>query len=636
MSIAARRLFRAGQAPTDSIDEVTVGALPVGQAVYSIPAGALFVSPSGNDTSGTGSIGTPYKTLTKAVSSVANSGTIIMREGIYNEGGATGSGMQYGVTVPSGRTNVTIQNYPNEAVWMEGVTPVTGFTASGTTWSVNYVARYDCTPNFGRGSNEDSREGWGWLNTTVYPCAHWSSQVVLRDANGDDTVLTPVPTVEDVVAGTFTWEHTFPYPGVTSGTNHQWLMVTSKLHIGTNPAGKTVLVTNKSTALLTLGQGATVQGIGVRYYGTAVCDWGTISARQDSTFENIHVHDCTGLGTSALSSGVTWRLSTIEDIGALGAHGNNSNNYTFDRVIVRRANNRHFNYAPACAGIKVSKMRGFTVTGCLFEEVYANIIWTDMSTQNAVVIGNQFLSSERRGFVFELSDGLILANNHFIDIGSDGLYLEPSDKLRVWNNTFHDLGWGTDRFNGSALNGMGVRNVNGDRKPPPQAGSICTAPSDGWSEFWDGRYTAPDPNMTWECHQFEFCNNVISLPKYRAVTYMEDYQSPYELSWADTNPVTGGNLYYYPSIGSYRFVGTRSDGTGHRVMQSLAQVASNASAEGIPTQEVGSAETSTVPVVDGEVTTAAKALVTPRPLPSDIASLLGVPTGTARLGAWHD
>lgn len=621
----------AGEPPV----EVVRGSLPVGQAEYEILAGAIFVNPSsGNDSTGNGSIGSPYKTVGKAMSVVASNGAIVLRQGIYNEGGAPGQGQQYGVTVPSGRTNVTIQNYPGEWVWWEGVAPVTGFVASGSTWTVPYAGRFDCTPNFGRGSNEDPRPGWGFVND-LYPCAHWASQVILRDAFGFDTILDPVPTVGDVTAGTFTWEHTFPYTA-TSGTNNQWVMVTTRLYIGSNPAGKSVLVTNKCTALLTLGTGATVRGIGVRYYATAMCDWGTISARQDSTFENVHLRDCLGVGTSALSSGVTWRLCTIERIGALGIHGNTANNYTLDRVILREANNRHFNYAPSSAGVKVTKSRSLTIKDCLFENMYANIIWTDMSVQGVVVIGNDFLQGERRAFVFELSDGLIFANNTVIGMGGDALYFEPSDKMRVWNNTFHDIGWGIDRYLGTALNGMGVRNANGDRKPPPQAGSICAAPSSGWSEFWDGRYSAPDPNMTWECHQFEWCNNVMSLPAYRAVTYMEDYQSPYELSWADTNPVSGGNLYHYPSIGSYRFVGTRADGTGHRVMQSLSALRSTATSEGIPAQEVGSAETSTVPVVDGQVTAAAKTLVTSRPLPADIAALLGVPTGTARLGAWRD
>jgi hypothetical protein len=52
--------------------------------VTSLFAHPYYVSPTGNDTTGTGSIGLPYRTVSKAVSAVVAGDTIYLREGIFN------------------------------------------------------------------------------------------------------------------------------------------------------------------------------------------------------------------------------------------------------------------------------------------------------------------------------------------------------------------------------------------------------------------------------------------------------------------------------------------------------------------------------------------------------------------------
>ncbi len=50
---------------------------------FSIEA-QIYVSPSGNDTTGTGSISNPYRTIQKTLSYAYADSTIYLRDGIYN------------------------------------------------------------------------------------------------------------------------------------------------------------------------------------------------------------------------------------------------------------------------------------------------------------------------------------------------------------------------------------------------------------------------------------------------------------------------------------------------------------------------------------------------------------------------
>ena len=97
------------------------GSAPVGSANYPVPAGAIFVSPTGNNTNA-GTEAAPLRTVMAAVTKIPSNGarTIVLRGGVYHES----------VKVESNRS-ATIQNYPGEAVWFDGSVPVTNWSAIG-------------------------------------------------------------------------------------------------------------------------------------------------------------------------------------------------------------------------------------------------------------------------------------------------------------------------------------------------------------------------------------------------------------------------------------------------------------------------------------------------------------------------
>jgi Concanavalin A-like lectin/glucanases superfamily/Protein of unknown function (DUF1565) len=73
-------------------------AVPV---VPSAPSGTqIYVATTGNDSSGNGSIGSPYRTLSKALSVASSGSTIVLRAGVYRE-----------ANLAAGITNLTIKGY---------------------------------------------------------------------------------------------------------------------------------------------------------------------------------------------------------------------------------------------------------------------------------------------------------------------------------------------------------------------------------------------------------------------------------------------------------------------------------------------------------------------------------------------
>lgn len=109
---------------------------PSGNAIpvtdYAIPAGAIFVSPSGNNAN-PGTEASPKRTVFGAGGAYAAlpaaGGTVVLRGGTYEEGNTSG-GNWLTKTKP-----LTIQAYPGEQPWFDGSVVVSGWQGSGP-WAV--------------------------------------------------------------------------------------------------------------------------------------------------------------------------------------------------------------------------------------------------------------------------------------------------------------------------------------------------------------------------------------------------------------------------------------------------------------------------------------------------------------------
>ena len=94
--------------------------------VQDASAATYYVSPTGNDTTGNGSLNNPWKTIQRAANAAVAGDTILIRAGTYRE------------TVTPANNGVTFQNYNGEAVTVSGADLVAG-------WSLHTGSIYKAT-----------------------------------------------------------------------------------------------------------------------------------------------------------------------------------------------------------------------------------------------------------------------------------------------------------------------------------------------------------------------------------------------------------------------------------------------------------------------------------------------------------
>jgi len=112
---------------------LTMGMLFGACPAYCTDYNDYYVAPDGNDTTGDGSIGSPYKTITKAVTMVAAGGTIYLRGGQHD----------YSQTIQiskSGDANnpITLQAYQDEVPILDFTEQPTGDDYKGIALNGNY------------------------------------------------------------------------------------------------------------------------------------------------------------------------------------------------------------------------------------------------------------------------------------------------------------------------------------------------------------------------------------------------------------------------------------------------------------------------------------------------------------------
>lgn len=500
MAIAARRFQRAaritgqgsGVSPTTD-----AGSVPVGLAAYSVPSGALYVATSGNDTSGTGAIGAPYRTLAKALTAVASGGAIVVRQGVYHEG-STSPTSAIGLQVT--RNNIIIQNYPNEAVWFDGSSVQTGWTQSGATWYIPWTKVFDHSPTSTSGADDGTDAGWKWINDN-YPAAPFPEQVFI-----DGVPLIQVTTLAACTAGTFFVD------GTTAG-NKQF--TPTRIYIGSNPAGKTVAATDMHV-FMNLGAGytnLTFRGIGIRRYGNALPQYAVFrfdgnNNVSNSLIENVVIED---VATMALTANQchnnTIRHVTISRAGYRALGGYRADNLVFDKVLVEYTNTENFNSSPDSGSVKVTQSQHVTVSNSVFRDNKCKGVWFDMSVYDMKVYNCDFLRTKDTCAFFEISGTGICANNLFVDCPSEAIKVNNTDNMQIWNNTIVNCGSLAQRLTPDTSN-LG----NSDRRP--FAVYQENRKPNNTSYGLDGRYPLSNSMyttyMTWEIHAIDIYNNIVA------------------------------------------------------------------------------------------------------------------------------
>lgn len=560
------------------------GSVVPGGTSYTIPgSGVIYVATTGNDTTGNGTVGNPYATLGKAVSVAASGNTIVLRGGVYATGSSPNSqGLGTSVTVP-----VTIQSYPNEAVWFDGSDVLSSWTLHATgVWKHAWTYTFNHSPSY----------AWDGSGTSLvdgaYPMSRYTEQVW---HNG--SYLTQVATLGEVATGKFFVDE-----------------AADLLYIGNNPANVEVRASVRCAALTFAGtapgsSGSTLRGIGFRKYGNQVPDFGAIKCnRGDLTLENVWVEDCATIGVSVF--GDTYDNVTIRNVtsirnGLLGIQAEKANNLVLDNVLVRYNNHQHFAFGQSSGGVKITRSRPVTVKNSTISDNLGQGLWFDQSCYDMKVSGNKIQRNTGAGFTTENCATGVLGNCLITGNGTKGVHILGSNSWQVWNCTLDD---DYETFV-----------VQHDSRT-----------WDNTSANRDSRYN-PDPVQEWVITSFIGKNNVIvANPGPPAFRVKDDDTGDAKRDYTTFGLDLLGNLYCRLSGTNNMWHLTDDDGTDqyYNNFTTYQGTGLDSTSVFISGSDVLNA--------DYTLTTAAEAAVAGHavPLPADIATILGKATGTQHVGAW--
>lgn len=552
----------------------------VGSTQYPVPGGAIVVAPSGSDNA-SGSTSAPVRTLGRAIQLAPNGGTIVLRAGSYHES----------VNIPANK-RLTIQSWPGEAVWLDGSVEVGNWVRDGNHWRRDgWNHRFDSSPTYTRGAADNTAEHWGFVNQN-HPMAAHPDQVWI-----DGAAQRQVASRSQVGAGSFYYDES-----------------NNRLFVGSDPNGRAVRASTLQRAVRIQSNGTVIRGIGVRHYAPSVPDLGAVLLdRSDNVvLEHLAVTDSATTGISVVAANATLRNVHVARSGMLGIHGNHADNVVLDRVLTENNNLERFNTAPVSGGAKFTRLRGFTARDSIFRGNHGPGLWLDESVYDMTIVGNEMRDNQRHGISLELSARAVVADNIISNSGGFGIKINNTADVEVWNNTF-------------VGNGRSINLVQDNRRPGSDAGR-------------DPRRPFPDPTMTWVNQGAVFSNNVVANQRStgnstgNCLICVEDYSTNANRRSAEQmGVVTNGNVYNRPSGSSPSWIVVWSRGPGNpAVFSSLNSLRSDTG------QETNGHHIDGPAVVNnqGAPTAAMPSVSSAVPLPANISSLIGVPTGTRQLGAW--
>ncbi|MBK7862318.1 MAG: right-handed parallel beta-helix repeat-containing protein [Archangiaceae bacterium] len=439
-------------APADPLSGPSVAGLDdtgnvIPDTSYAVPSGAVFMATNGRDDAA-GTQAAPVKTLARALALVPANGTIVVRGGVYRDGVAASSWKVF-----------NLQAYPHEQPWFDGTDVVTGWVSNGRgQWSVPWS-----TPHFCNGQYYE--RPWN-QQTAVGPCAYYDQYY--------DTV-NPASADPQMVFKDGVYVHEVTRLDQAVGDNFYYDQVNRRLYLGFDPAGRTVELAQRTTALALEGGpgGNRIQGLGFRRYATNQLNMNRTHGAVLVGMPGVRVEHCVftqmagaGLLISDPRNVVAYRnVFAKNGHNGLDANGHQKSGSTPDNLLLEgnvfNGNNTErfgvgSSYSTDAAGSKLCHMNGFALKNNLYKNgVLSHGFWCDMACSKGVMTGNVFAKNAMTGLFYEISDTGLIANNLMYGNGEYGLKL-GSANTKVFNNTLVD-----NRFNALIYDDTRSPNVDG-------------------------------------------------------------------------------------------------------------------------------------------------------------------------------
>ncbi len=545
------------------------GSVPVGSASYPVPAGAIIVSPNGNNAN-PGTVGAPVRNLQTAFNKVPLGGTVVLRGGVYHDSGVTA------------RT-VTVQNYPNEIVWLDGSVVLTGWVKSGTTW-----IKSGWTREFSSSMGLDAVT-YAMFQTPDAPMAAHPDQVFLNSAQ-----LKQVGAASQVTAGTFYIDN-----------------AGDRIIIGSDPTGKEARASDLSRAIALSGDNSVLRGIGIKRYANGYEFKGAAQVNgTGGTVENIVVNDTATVGLSISGTNKTVNRVTVRRAGMLGIGGNINDNSIVQNSISSENNTQGFKAEPVAGGMKFASARTMTIRN---NEANSNGrgsgIWFDVSSYNMTIVNNTANSNLKYGIEAEISGKGIIANNITWNNREAGIILFDANNFKVYNNDVGGSNW------------HGIKLAQDQRRQ-----------ADGkYPMGMDPRYPGRiDPEVTWLTKDIIITNNVLGNKGNWDRGIYQVYGLDGRSNWSmdNMNVTIDGNLFNKKTDATQPTMVAwgGDDNISLTLYETPAALAAAKNPAWINAQIPGSKRIEDMGPDKITYVWAAK------PLPADIAAAIGQPAGSKQLG----
>lgn len=376
-------------------------AAGIKDTAFPVPSGAVYVSPNGNDTAD-GSVSGPLRTVASAVRRAPAGGTVVLRAGVYREGG---------IRIDK---RVTLQPAPHEQVWISGSDVISSWVRDGTGWRARDWTSPFCQDCYPAGAID-----------RAHPLAGLPDQAFIEGAP-----LRRVGARDAVVRGTF-----FVDPA------------TKALYLGDDPEQARVEVSARWLALQT-GRGAAgsvIRGLGFREFAphwnqdqlAAVVIDSPDSTVQDNTFTR-----SAGTSLGVFSGGVVVAGNSVVGNGGPGATFNRADSIVVRGNTFHGNNTRHFivaNCGGYCtmAGLKVTHSASVVIEGNRFTDNDGNGFWCDEGCTAGTVTGNTASGNTGNGLYWEVSSQAVISGNTVTGNGQ-GVKVSGSDHVTLTRNTFRD------------------------------------------------------------------------------------------------------------------------------------------------------------------------------------------------------
>lgn len=379
-------------------------------------AASYYVAPGGNDYGSGLYVGSPFKTIQKAVNVARAGDTVFIRGGVYRETvtANTNSG--------TSSSPIRIQNYNGEQVYIKGSNIVTGWTQhSGAIWKKT-----------------------GWTS---------NSQQVFVDFNDASPTSGPKPLQQvGMPSGYYSsWEYPTPVSGSSSSLpagSFYYSAGSSTLYVrladGSSPNNHRMEVSLRHRLMYLRKPYIVLDGLKFRHSSasSASQQGAAVELASYDTMQNCDVQfvDFAGVSMGYQQTGSKLLNSNLSNNGALGATAPATKKFLVSGNKMLSNNYRKFNMLWHAGGFKSATDSDGIVENNLVAYNYGSGIWFDYSNSGQpITIRYNFVHNngpKDSGIFLEATNNVLVHNNIVANNERRGIYLSAAWNVRVLNNTF--------------------------------------------------------------------------------------------------------------------------------------------------------------------------------------------------------